>query len=453
VGSHDPAPAREAAVDRLLDHYLAACVHADRLLFPYHGRPRPSVPDPGLFDDGEGARGWMRAELDNVLRAAHHAADHDRPRHAALLAAALGEYLETEGHWPEAATLHERAVRAWRQIGDDDGAARALADLSRLHLRMGRLEQALSAANKGLQMTTAGPEATAALLDQLGLIHWHRSEYDVAIGYYDRALELWRSVGDLQGEADALHHRAVVFFYQERYAEASEGMHAALELYDRFGSRRGRQMVLNNLGDLERRLGRHDSALRYYEEAGAVMEMSRQHVATWLNNMAAVQVEIGRATEGIDNYRRALAIYRELGARRDEATCLNNIGLWYAGMNRDGEALIHFQMALRISEEISERFERTTALRNIADVFRRSGRYHMALDHYKQSLELARSIGNAYQEARALDGMAQVVAHIHGEAEANVYRREARQKYAALGLPDAREPRLHPEGRDSAAGT
>ncbi|WP_165970682.1 tetratricopeptide repeat protein [Actinomadura sp. 6K520] len=450
AADRDPAPAREAAVDRLLDHYLAAAGHADRLLFPYRSRPLPAAP--AFFEDEDGARRWFREELDNALRVARHAADHGRPRHAALLAAALGEYLETEGNWPEAADLHERAVHAWRVLGEDDGTARAFADRSRILLRAGRHEEALRAANEGLAVTAAGPAAVAALHDSLGLVHWQRSEYDVAVGYYDRALELWRSAGDRAGEAEVLHHRAFILFHRGRYAEAEEEMRAALALYGEAGHRKGRQMVLNNLGDIERKLGRYGAALRCYEEAGAVIEMSRQHRATWLNNIAAVRVRTGQGAAGIENYRQALSIYRELGARRDEAACLNNIGLWYAEMNREGEALIHFQKALQLSREISERFEMTAALRNIADVNRRAGRYHMALDHYEESLTLARSIGDAYQEARALDGISQVMTRIHGEAQAAPYRRQALEIYEELGVPEADEPRMYPGGRDSASG-
>ncbi|TDB92858.1 tetratricopeptide repeat protein [Actinomadura sp. 7K534] len=450
VADLDPAPVREAAVDRLLDHYLAAAAHADRLLFPY--RSRPDATAPAFFGDAGAARAWIREELDNVLRVARHAADHGRPRHAALLAAALGEHLESQGHWPEAADLHERAVRAWRDLGDGEGTARALADLSRLLLRAGWHEEALNAANEGLTISAAGPAVVAALHDLLGLIHWHRSEYDVAVGYYDRALELWRSAGDRAGEAEVLHHRAIISFHQGRYAEATKEMRIALARYEEVGHRRGRQMVLNNLGDIARKLGRYDLALRHYEEAGAVMEMSRQHLATWLNNIAAVRVKSGHADEGIENYRQALSIYRELGARRDEAACLNNIGLWYAEMNREGEALIHFQKSLQLSQEIPERFEMTAALRNIADVSRRAGRYQAALDHYEESLALARSIGDAYQEARALDGIAQVMVQIHGEAQAAPYRRQALDIYEELGVPEADEARLSPDDRDSAAG-
>ncbi|WP_242904812.1 AfsR/SARP family transcriptional regulator [Actinomadura terrae] len=449
LADQDPAPVREAAVRRLLDHYLAAAASADRLLFGY--RPRPPAPAVAFIEDEDGAREWMRAELENMLRAAHHAADHGHPRHAAHLARVLGEYLETQGHWTEAAELHERAVQCWRSLGDEQEAARALADLSRLLLRAGRHEEALDAANEGLAIAYA-PGDLATLLDQLGLIHWQRSEFDVAAGYCERALTIRRATGDRPGEAVVLHHHAIVLWHLGRYAEAEEEMQAALALYTEAGNRQGRQMALNNLGDFEVQRGRHSSALAYYERAGEVMEMSRQHRATWLNNIATVQLRLGHRTEEIELYRQALDIYLEIGDRRGQAACLNNIGRWYSEMDRGGEALIHFQRALYLAREISERFEATTALRNIADAYRRSGRHRMALEHYEESLALARAIGDAYQEARALDGMAQVVARTRGPAQAEPYHRQALELFEALGVPEADEVRTRLAGRGSASG-
>ncbi|RKS79703.1 DNA-binding SARP family transcriptional activator [Actinomadura pelletieri DSM 43383] len=452
VAEHDPPSIRDAALDRLLDHYLVAASHADRLLFPYRARPVPTVSE-AFFKDEEQARSWMRTELDNVLRVARVAFEIGRPRHAALLAKALGEYLEKQGHWPEAVAIHEQAVQAWTTLDDTTGTTYALVDLSRLLLRAGELEEALEVANRGRNVVrdTAAPGAVATVLDQLGLIHWHRSDYDVALGYYEQALELRRSIGDRQGEAEVLSHLSIVIWHQGRYTEANDALQRALSLHEAVGNRAGQQMALNNLGLFELRLGHNASALRYFEKAGEVMEMGRQHRAVWLNNVATVRVKAGQTAEVIDLYREALTIYQEIGDRRCEAACLNNIGRWYAETGREREALIHFQNSLSVSREIAERFEATAALLNIAETYHGSGRHRLALEHYEEALDAARSIGDAYQEARALDGLGQVTAQIRGIVQATPYDRQALELYENLGVPEAEAVRARLAERDDAA--
>lgn len=456
VADHDPRAARESAIDRLLYRYLSAASHADRLLFPYRSRPAPAPSGPSPFRDENQARAWLATELDNALSVVHQATETGRPLQAALLANALGEHLETEGLWPEAIAVHEQAVRAWRTLQNDEETAFTLATVSRLLLRTGKHEQALNSASEGLNIARDAtvPGAVATLQDQLGLIHWQRSDFDVAIGYYDQALEIRSAAGDRAGEAEVLHHRALTYWHLGRYSEATEGARTALSLYEQTGNHRGRQMTLNNLGDFALVRGDSDSALRHYEEVAEVMPMGRQHRATWLNNIATARLKSGDPADGISQYREALSIYQEIGDRRGEAACLNNIGRWYVETGREGEALIHFQKALSMSREISERFEATAALLNIADTNRRADRHRMALDHYDEALSEARAIGAAYQEARALDGMAQVVARTQGQAYAAPLDEQALRLYQDLGVvPESEAVRARLHGRDSASGT
>ncbi|MFA1546450.1 AfsR/SARP family transcriptional regulator [Actinomadura chokoriensis] len=455
VASQDAPSVRDDALDRLLGRHISVTADAAHLLFPHRSRSVPEPTGSSFFSQEGEAREWLQANLDNALRLAHHAAETGRHRAVGLLAAALGGYLETQGYWLEAAELHERAVRAWQRLDEGEGAARALADKSRLLLRTGRHEEALHAANEGLEIayTADATGSVAALFDQLGLIHWQRSEFDVAVGYDERALEIYRSNGNRTGEAEVLNHLSIVLWHLGRYSEAAEKMRLALSLYEETGNHQGQQMMLNNLGDLDLRLGRHASALLFYEEAGAVMEMSRQHRATWLNNIATARLKSGEPDNYLAQYREALSIYREIGDKRGEAACLNNIGRWYSETGRPGEALIHFQKALSISQDISERFEATSALLNIADLHYRAERYGIALDNYGESLTVARSIGDAYQEARALEGTAQVIARTRGQAHADHYYLEALRLYEHLGVPEAGSVRARIIRHDDASGT
>ncbi|MFC7730735.1 ATP-binding protein [Actinomadura keratinilytica] len=448
LADRDPAPAREAALDRLLDHYLTTAEQADAALFPRSAAP-------SAFETADQARQWLDAELHNLLRAARHAADRGRHRHAALLARALRQYLEQQGPWSEAAVLHERAVQAWRTLGDDRQAALAMADLSRILLRAGHHEDSLHHATRGLRIGRAlgDLELVATLLDQMGLLHWHRSEIDVAIGYYEQSLSTWQAIGNEVGEAEVRNHRSIALWHLGRYAEAADEMHAALALYEQAGDPQGRQMTLNNLGDVELHLGRYESALDYYERAAAVKEMGRQHMPAWLMNVGTVYRKTGRLDEALECYRRALSICRGIGDRRGEATSLNHIGAWYGQAERDGEALIHFQKALSISREIAEKYQEICALRNIAAVYDRTGRYGIALQRYEESLALARAIGDTYQEACALDGMAKVLARTHGFAHALPHWRRSYRLYEALGVPEAAEVRTRLSEPDGAFGS
>ncbi|HEX2316201.1 MAG TPA: tetratricopeptide repeat protein [Thermomonospora sp.] len=448
------APEREAALDRLHDHYLAVAERSCRILLRESARSLPEAAPPAADPvDEERARRWLTDELDNLVDTAHHAADHGRPRYAARIAHVLMPYLEVFGHWDVAARLQERALAAWRALGDERGEARALVDLAKVHWRMGRNESALAHAHRALEIQRAAGdrEAVGAVLDQIGLVHWTRSEYDEAVRCCEEAL---RHREGTAGRAETLGHLGIVRWHQGRYDEAADLMRAALSLYEEAGDRRGRQMTLNNLGDVERQRGDLTTALDHYRRADAVMEMSRQHRANWLNNVATVQQEVGSLEEALDGYRKALSIYTEIGDRRGETDSLVNIGSCFSLMRRDGEALIHHQKALHIARSISERHLEARALRFIGEIHHRAGRLAAADEHHTASLAVANAIGDVRLAASALDSLADVAARTHGPAQAEAYRLRALELYEGLGLaPEADAVRARLHGTTGAAGT
>ncbi|XVQ10268.1 tetratricopeptide repeat protein [Spirillospora sp. CA-255316] len=455
----EPDLAPDLALDRLLDHYLATADKADRVLFPHlpeHARAKASAAAALVpIGDRDQARAWLDEELENLIATAHFAVEEGRAPHAVELARALERHLEEAGALPHAAQVHSCAVEACRRIGDRAGLARALLELGMVLWRMGRYEETLRSASEALDeaRTIEDDALVAKALDLYGLIHYTRSEFDVAVGYYEQSLELWRSAGEETGEAPVLSHMAIVLWHLGRYPEAIERMNRALALYEAAGDTRGLQIALNNRAEFERQLGRYDSALEYYGRVARVREMTRQHQAVWSNNVASVYRRTNRPEEAVEEYRRALAIYREVGDVRGETDSLNGIGSSYAQLGRDGEALIHHQKALQLARQLSEKYEQGWALREIGDVHRRAGRYGTALEHLEEALALARAIGDANQEANALSSLGEVVAQTRGPAEADQYRRKALELYEALGLPEAAEVQARLDSASDASGS
>jgi DNA-binding SARP family transcriptional activator/Tfp pilus assembly protein PilF len=453
--AEDPETERREITHRILDFYLFTADRADHLLYP--GRPRivawvtrPPLAYP-VLNTADEARKWLTTEFDNLVQVIRHAISDRWPRHAAMFPHVLSAFLETEGLWEEAAGLHEGAVAAWREMGEQAGIARALTDLALVRWRAGKLDEALQQAREALiiQRAIHNQHGIADALDQIGLIYWHLSDFDTALGYCEQALQIRRSVRDRRGEATTLDHLGILNFHRGNYIEAADQMHQALTVYQKIGDRYGQQMTLNNIGDLELRLGNDTTALHHYEESAVIApEMKRQHRAIWLSNVASVHQHTHRYSEALDLYRTALATYQEIGDRRNESIILDNIGCCYARMGRDDEALIHHEKALQLCLEIADRYVECQARRNIGDVHQRAGRHETALGHYRQSLELTRAIGDLYFEARSLEQMGASILHTRGRSHAEDHWRQALTLYERLGVPEAEtlRPRLDPSG-------
>ncbi|WP_169514787.1 AfsR/SARP family transcriptional regulator [Actinomadura atramentaria] len=456
LAAADP-PADAAALDRLTDHYLATAVEAERLLRPDGDRadPLPGTTTSPAFPDAAAAARWMDAEMDNLILAARAAAARGSRDRAVRFAAVLAPRLESAGRWRDGIALHETAVALCRESGDDAGVVRASVGHSKFAWRMGESRDAISIASKalGLAESMHDDKSCGDLLKQIGLVHWHLSEYDVASGYLEQALDRFRRCGDAEGEAEALNTSGIVYWHQGRYADADARLHAALDLYIRLGNRRGQQIVLNNFGDVQKEFGNYDAALSYFLQAKTLVEMRRQHLGIWLNNVASVYQKKGQHAQAVEHYREALVIYGEIGDRRSESDALTNIGECLAELGRDGEALIHQQKALALARELADRFVEARALSGIAETNLRAGRLPTALEYFERSLDLARTTADVRQEARALAGLADALARTGGAAAAEPYWRRACELLAGLGVMDEVETlRARFEGPSGASG-
>src|SRR5215469_616857 len=137
--ARDGDQAQNAALTRLLDHYLHTASMMMDALYPAgrHRRPRippPASPAPQVTDPAT-ARAWLDVELANLVAVTMHAARHGWPAHATRLSETLFRYLDHSGHYPEAFTIHSNARAAAQGTGDRAAEARALNYLGNVNRR------------------------------------------------------------------------------------------------------------------------------------------------------------------------------------------------------------------------------------------------------------------------------------------------------------------------------
>ncbi|MFC9972599.1 tetratricopeptide repeat protein [Spirillospora sp. NPDC127200] len=445
----------DGAADRVLDHYLTAADRADRTLYPHRRRLPVPIPARALppLETEEQARQWFTAEHECLLAAAYHAV---RADHIALFAHVLAGHLEALGHWDALTALHERAVDSWRGMGDAQGTAQALADLSHIRFRAGDHDAALAYGEEALTLRRAVDDrlGEADVLDHLSLVHWHRARFRDALARSREALDIRRALGDLPGEARSLDHTAIFLDYTGEYDEAERLRERALQIFTETGDARGRAMALNNMGDLALRRGHVAEALRHYAETAAVAGgLGRQHQAIWLINSANVFQHTGRPDQALTSYRRALAIAMELGDRRNEIEALLGVGAAFRQAGRHGESTIHFQKALALSRAIGDVYEECLALRGMGETFIESGRYGPAMDNLRAACALARRMGIPYEVAKCLQGLGDALARVQGGEAAREFRREALDVFERLKVADADRVRADLQDADGATGT
>jgi tetratricopeptide (TPR) repeat protein len=316
----DSQQIRQAAVRRVLDHYLHTAHRAAVLIDP-HMEPLELVPArPGVAftapATADAALSWFTAEQAGIIAAVRLAAEGSFGRRAWQLAWTMSTFFLRRGAWEDNALAQQAGLAAAGRAGDVNGEAHAVCGLALGYARSGR--------------------------------------FGDAVPYFERALGLFDSVGDLASQARIHNSLIWIAEHEGRLADALEHAAQALTLYRAAGHRSGQAAILNDVGYCHARLGDFQQALAYCEQGlAAIREVGdRNGEAAALDSLGYIHGGLGDPGRAADCYQRAIGIYRELADRFNEADTLVNLGDLWSPAGDSEAARRSWADALAILDEI-----------------------------------------------------------------------------------------------------
>jgi tetratricopeptide (TPR) repeat protein/transcriptional regulator with XRE-family HTH domain len=311
---------RDAAVGRVLDHYLHTAARAALLLEPSKEPVVLAPPRPGAAAgqpaDYSQALAWFEAERQVLLAAVTVAAGSGFDTHAWQLPWATASFLHIRGHWQERAAAQRTALAAAARLGDT--AAQAIS---------GRL-LALACTNLG--------------------------DHDQARGHFASSLTLYQRVGNRLGEAKVQHSLGLLAERQGHYADALGHAEQALRLYQAIGDNAHEAVALNAVGWCHGLLGDYQEARAFCRQAVTLCAESgdrRNEGSAW-DSVGYAEHNLGNLAEAAACYQRALSLFRESGARFGEADVLAHLGDTHDASGELAQAREAWQQALAIFEDL-----------------------------------------------------------------------------------------------------
>ncbi|MQA04234.1 MAG: tetratricopeptide repeat protein [Streptosporangiales bacterium] len=289
-----------AALRRAMHCYVATAHTAAMVVAPCYRWRLELVPvelvHPGVaLSSVPEVNAWIEAERENLLLAAEQAAVGDEPAVAVSLAVALDMPLENRGRWREQLVVSEIVRRAAERTQDPH------------HL--------------GLAHNDVGWALSA--LDRVA----------DAIPPFEHALEMWRAVGHLTGEALTLHGHGVACRALGRHDDALASLQRAETLAEQLGDRGRQAMCQSAIGLTYQRLGQYDDAIAAHEKSVA---MARE-ASSWRTELIALG-NMAEAFRLAGELRTAVRTFREVLERGRSAD--------YAGTYWEAEHLWGLGMAL-----------------------------------------------------------------------------------------------------------
>ncbi len=380
----EPAPARQAAIQRLLQHYHNRVDAAAQLLYPHLLRLPGTTTQPAThFDDACRALAWLDAEHLNLVAVAVHAGQHG-PRPAAWsLADGLRGYFSNRMHAVSWQTTADAALAAAQH--DDNAHAQASAQLS------------------------------------LGVLHWRQDHPDQAVQHFQLAMAAARRADWADGEAAILASSSAQCSEQGNFDAAISQLHEALTLNQRTGRVAGQATVLANLGLTHLMMGRFDLAIKSLEDALAIHDILGFPAmkATSRTHLALAYHLLGRTEKAIAHLATARDLHRQNGNRAEEAETLAVLAMIHSATENNRHAIELASAAVNLIRQSGHRnYQVAVALNALAEAYHRIGNPEQALKTRLEAYQTAMQSQERYLTIATLIGLASDRRHLGRLAEA-----------------------------------
>jgi len=243
-------------------------------------------------------------------------------------------------------------------------------------------------------------ESIPVLLSNIGSIYETLDNYPKALEYFQKSLVIFEEIGDKNRSAGSLTNIGTVYKNQGNYLLALEYVKKALLIDEEFGNNRGISIHLYNIGNIYSSLGNYPRALEYFQKSLVIFEEigDKRSSAGSLANIGSIKVRQGNYSSALEYLQKSLTISEELGFKEAMITALQSIGKIYSKQGNYSSALEYLQKSLTISEELGKKSKTTASLlESIGNIYSKQGNYSSALEYCKSSLNLAEDIGALVQ--------------------------------------------------------
>jgi len=164
----------------------------------------------------------------------------DAPKEVRALALVHGAVFPfRQGDNTVAAEWLQESLDLYRELGDEEGIARATAELGGVAIAQQDLDRAAALYEEAVPLFRSQGQTSrlAASLGNLGTIAQMRGDSTTAVGYYTEAIDASRSAGDEDGTAVNLHNLGRSELVLGRLEEGLESLRESLTIGRRLGYR------------------------------------------------------------------------------------------------------------------------------------------------------------------------------------------------------------------------
>lgn len=313
----------------------------------------------------------------------------------------LGRFFSLSGRNQEGIPLFEFAIAALEPLSTREAETVRgwlLAHAADLATNLAGAEQAQALTEKALTLNRRLEIASASALALIaqGRLAWLQGRYEIALEYYQEALDLYTVAGDLGGQARVLDNLGATAWTVGEYDAARSYFERSLELYRKRDNPHGIASMLDHLGVVARDTGDLKRAREFFEQSYESMKSlgARMSLAYTANHLGGVIAMAGDLEEAQPYFEQCIALGKELGERRIVAYTLYD---WADALEESGDTAAALSMLAeseKLFEALGDPFGEIPMKVLFGNMALQSGDLEGARSHYLDAVNAAVAVQN-----------------------------------------------------------
>ncbi|NKQ34176.1 MAG: tetratricopeptide repeat protein [Chloroflexi bacterium] len=312
-------------------------------------------------------------------------------------------------------------------------------DIGKLDVAVLYFEQAVNIARAegSLELEGVG-------LGNLGLAYTALGYLDRAIEFHEEHLGIARETGNMVQEGLALGNLGRVYRQNGRPEQAINLHERELTIAQKQADRYKEATALHSLGETYRQLGQTDEAIYYYRQSlGIARDIGdKARVERILNSMGKFYLDSGETRESVALFKQTLDLARQIGDRVGEGEALGNLGDLYRVSARTDRAAEYYAHALNITQESNDRRRMIRNLMRLGDLYLEMNQPAMAQEYFERALLSAQEINGRVEEMKAYEKLGDVYSRLGNVTEATKMYKSALRRVEDLGYKSTRKQQI-----------
>jgi len=406
---------------------------------------------------------------------------------------------ESLGERQIAIDYYNRSLQPWRDINDQYGEAWTLFNMGRVYSFLKDVPKAQDHLSRALKLWRELSDSSreAATLNSIGEVYFLQTDYKNALASYDQARERWQAAKDLNGEVSSLFAVSRIYGVLHDEPKETEFKNLAEQLKEKVQQARvqsaddraksdktrsaeqareeARKLLFQNaeaqrrqaIAKNEEAAGLYNSVGEYDREIYTLFDVSsiyrllsdKENERKTLERSLSLAQRVNRTSlraeafqrlgdfytafndplRAVDNYDRAIQLWRERNDRSSEAYLLGVAAKAYENIQDKDKAIAYLERALKLYQDLGDRFREAYTFNDLAAFYHKPEETQKTLDYLKRTRELRREKGDRAGEAETLKQIVAIYLSLGDKREALGYYHQALALYRQVqdGLGEA----------------